>query len=285
MRLRSAIAWAVAFLGTWVVLAYQERTGPTHPVAGSLTTPKGQVRYLLPRSQVIRTDLPVVLPNPVPHGVEAWVRYRRYKSHDPWSVAPLRPGTFSLSRRGRVSVMDGLGARLPGLAERGGKYEYFVYVRDGETSRSITEDKPVVARFRGSVPGPALWGHVLLMFASLVLALRASLGALLGRPERTLIAATVLSLVMGAFVLGPLVQWYAFGVWWSGFPLGTDWTDNKVLVELAVWVAAWLSNRRKEAKGMVVVAGVVTLAVYLIPHSLFGSEYDYTSGVGRGTAG
>jgi hypothetical protein len=29
----------------------------------------------------------------------------------------------------------------------------------------------------------------------------------------------------------------------------------------------------------------VTLVVYFIPHSIFGSEYDFTKGAGRGTTG
>ena len=86
------------------------------------------------------------------------------------------------------------------------------------------------------------------------------------------------------------MQKYAFGVWWSGFPYGYDWTDNKVVVELAAWLLAaarcW-SSRATEAgaRGGGAGAAVVTLAVYFIPHSIFGSEYDYTRGAGHGTAG
>jgi hypothetical protein len=35
----------------------------------------------------------------------------------------------------------------------------------------------------------------------------------------------------------------------------------------------------------VLLATMVTLAVYFIPHSVSGSEYDYTRGTGHGTAG
>jgi len=30
---------------------------------------------------------------------------------------------------------------------------------------------------------------------------------------------------------------------------------------------------------------LVTLAVYFIPHSIFGSQYNYSTGSGRGTTG
>jgi hypothetical protein len=92
--------------------------------------------------------------------------------------------------------------------------------------------------------------------------------------------------LLGGFVLGPIVQWYAFGVWWAGVPYGYDWTDNKVLVELVFWLVALYKNHGTQRSRLwVYVAGVVTLIVYFIPHSVFGSEYDYTTGTGHGTAG
>jgi small-conductance mechanosensitive channel len=131
--------------------------------------------------------------------------------------------------------------------------------------------------------------HILLIFASMTLALRTGLAALTGGAVRGLAWATIASLVAGAFVLGPLVQWYAFGVWWSGVPFGYDWTDNKVLVELVAWLgaAAVILRARdpRRARTAVLAATLVTLAVYFIPHSVFGSEYDYTRGAGHGTAG
>ena len=102
----------------------------------------------------------------------------------------------------------------------------------------------------------------------------------------TVLMQGMLSLLLGGFILGPLVQWYAFGVWWSGVPFGYDWTDNKVLVELIFWILALALNRgNRRDRRSVYLAGIVTLAVYFIPHSIFGSEYDYRTGTGHGTAG
>jgi hypothetical protein len=123
----------------------------------------------------------------------------------------------------------------------------------------------------------------------MTLALRTGLQAIAGGELRGLVWATIGSLVLGAFVLGPIVQKYAFGVWWSGVPFGYDWTDNKVLAELLGWlgaaVAVRVSRNPRTARAAVLVATAVTLAVYFIPHSIFGSEYDYTRGSGHGTAG
>jgi hypothetical protein len=82
------------------------------------------------------------------------------------------------------------------------------------------------------------------------------------------------------------VQWYAFRVWWSGFPLGGDWTDNKVVFELVAWlIAAGFNWGKRRNRWLVMGAGLVTLAVYFIPHSIFGSEYNYGEGQSRGTSG
>jgi hypothetical protein len=282
------LLWVVALAATVACLAFQNRTGPTHPLSGRMETARGPVEYQLLRSEEIGTPLLVSLREPVPAGVTARVRYRRYRSHDGWSELPLVAGTFHFTRRGRAEEVRGVGALLPSLAERAGKYEYVVLVDDGTGVRSVTGERPVLARYKAPVPRSVLLLHILVVFASMTLALRTGLEALRGGPTRGLLRATIASLLLGAFVLGPVVQWYAFGVWWSGVPFGYDWTDNKVLLELAAWVVAALvarSGDARRARRAVLLATAVTLAVYLVPHSIFGSEYDYTRGAGHGTAG
>ena len=73
------------------------------------------------------------------------------------------------------------------------------------------------------------------------------------------------------------MQKYAFGAYWTGFPLGTDLTDNKTLIAMVGWGVAWFMNRKgREGRGWIVLAAVLMLAIYLIPHSVLGSELDYT---------
>jgi hypothetical protein len=239
------------------------------------------------RSEILGNDLPVVLLEPVPPGVTGRVQYRRYKSHDEWSVAPMRQGAFHFERRGRTIPMSGVGATLPALAQRAGKYEYFVEIDDGRGKfASVTGDRPVYARYKGDVPTPALIAHILAIFASMLFATRTVLEAIVDGTYKKLLTATIVSLLAGAFVLGPLIQWYAFGVWWAGVPFGYDWTDNKVLLSLLAWgIAAWMNRGAHRSRMAVYAAGVVTLLVYFIPHSVFGSEYDFRSGKGHGTAG
>ncbi len=82
-------------------------------------------------------------------------------------------------------------------------------------------------------------------------------------------------------ILGPLVQYFAFGDLWTGIPFGWDLTDNKTLIALIFWILAVVMNRKKETPFYTVLAAVVLLLVFSIPHSLFGSELDYSTGQGN----
>ena len=83
-------------------------------------------------------------------------------------------------------------------------------------------------------------------------------------------------LIIGGFILGPIIQHYAFGAFWTGFPFGHDLTDNKVLIAFIFWLAALVAVfKSKRPLRYVVIASVVTFIVFLIPHSLLGSELDY----------
>ena len=279
--------WLVAIAVTGAALMWQDQTGPTYPLRGTVQTAKGAVNFEFLRSETIGTDLKVLLLDPVPAGVTAQVRYRRYTSNDVWRTLPLAKGTFEFSRRGSTTKVAGMGAELPSLKERAGKYEYFVDIDDGSGKPfSVTGDKAILARYKGDVPMMVLAIHILVIFLAMLLAVRTTLEALIDGDYNWMLWATLIAFFLGAFVLGPLVQWYAFRVWWSGFPFGGDWTDNKVVVELLAWVVAVVMNLGKRRNRWVVVgAGLVTLAVYFIPHSIFGSEYSYSGAKSRGTAG
>jgi len=84
-------------------------------------------------------------------------------------------------------------------------------------------------------------------------------------------------------IFGPLVQEYAFGDLWTGFPFGYDLTDNKTLIALIGWLAAlWAMYKSPHPKRWILIAAAVTLVVFVIPHSLFGTELDYSqTPVGR----
>ena len=79
-------------------------------------------------------------------------------------------------------------------------------------------------------------------------------------------------------ILGPLVQLHAFGEAWAGIPFAWDLTDNKTLIAFLFWILAMVMNRKKERPGYVIVASLVILIIYSIPHSMYGSQLDPESG-------
>jgi hypothetical protein len=89
---------------------------------------------------------------------------------------------------------------------------------------------------------------------------------------------TLILLTIGGMIMGPLVQNYAFGEYWTGIPFGWDLTDNKTLIAYIFWIVAVVVNRKKEKPLFVALAALVLLLIFSIPHSLFGSELDYSTG-------
>ncbi|MGC9353451.1 MAG: hypothetical protein ACP5D9_06410, partial [Mariniphaga sp.] len=57
-----------------------------------------------------------------------------------------------------------------------------------------------------------------------------------------------------------------------------DLTDNKTLVAFIFWLLALVINRKKDHPAYTVVAAIVMLIVYSIPHSMFGSQLDPETG-------
>ena len=89
---------------------------------------------------------------------------------------------------------------------------------------------------------------------------------------------TAVFLFVGGIILGPIMQKYAFDAYWTGFPVGKDLTDTKTLIALLAWIVALIAGRGgKPARGWYVAAFVLTLIVFIIPHSVLGSELDYSA--------
>jgi hypothetical protein len=195
------------------------------------------------------------------------VEWRRYPGADAWQREPLRRS------------QDVLQAVIPPephpLMPAAGKLEYRVELAKGD-ARAAFPARPAVTRFKGAVPLGDLIPHVAAMFFGMLFSTRAALAALFGGTTRRWGFATVLLLVVGGFVLGPIVQKLAFGAYWTGIPWGWDLTDNKTLFAGAAWLAAaWQMRRGREGRAAAVVAAVVTLLVFAIPHSVWGSEVKW----------
>ena len=259
--------WLLAIVITLASAVYQRVTGPTYPISGEAELLGSRVFYELLRSHGGPGDQPVTVtvPDTTISGILAW---RRYKADDPWT------------RQRLVRINDKLTGVLPHQPPAG-KIEYHIEVTKNGKRRMIPKDESVVTRFKGVVPRAVLVPHVLLMFLGMLTSTRAGLESL-ARGRRMILYAFLAAafLLVGGMIYGPIVQKYAFSAYWTGFPVGMDLTDNKTLISMVMWVIA-LSAVWKNSKPRwwVFVASVSTLVIFMIPHSLHGSELEYDGGL------
>ncbi len=255
--------WILAVVLTFVIVIYQKATGPTYPVRGEVQIGQGEVDYKLLRSHNTGMDAPVEIAVP-DEQVTGKLTYKRYKSYDEWT-------TIAMERDG-----EKLMAKLP-YQPPAGKIEYKVSLYKNGKEIPLTEE-PVIIRFKGVVPAPVLVPHIFFMFISMLFGMRAGLEAVFkGNDGRFFIGVTLISLFIGGLILGPVVQKFAFGAYWTGWPFGHDMTDNKTAFTFIFWLIAWFVLRKKpENRVWPIVATVVMLIVYIIPHSVLGSEIDHT---------
>jgi hypothetical protein len=255
--------WTLAVIITVVSAVYQRVTGPTYPMSGKALVGSETVRFRLPRSAENVRDCEIALKVMNP-GLTGHVSYKRFKTEDPWTEV-------AFERKG-----DALVAGLP-KQPAAGKLAYRIFLGTGNQKASITGQGPVIIRFKGPVPAAVIILHVIVVFLSMLFGTMAGILALdkKSHPRSYVIRATALFFV-GGFILGPIVQKLAFGVYWSGIPFGTDLTDNKALLSMFAWIAALIAGRKgKPARGWVLAASVIALLINMIPHSLLGSEFKY----------
>ena len=165
-----------------------------------------------------------------------------------------------------------------------GKVEYTIVLHSNSIDYKLNEE-PVIIRFKGAVPMAVLTPHIFFMFISMLFALRVGLELFFRRVDTKYYTGVVLvTLFVGGLILGPIVQKFAFGAYWTGWPFGHDLTDNKTLFVFIFWVIAWFVLRKKpQNRVWPLIAVLAMIAVYSIPHSVLGSEIDHTKDAGQST--
>jgi hypothetical protein len=264
MKFNNIFLWIISFLFTIAIAYYQRTTGPTYPVTGKKEFAGQRIKYKLVRTSGER-DAEIKIKHAGPE-IKGQIRYKRLNTADEWTTVPM-------TRDGENLVVS-----LP-QQPPAGKLVYFVDLTSGDQQITLSED-PTIIRFKGDVPAWALIPHVIIMFTAMMMSTRTGLESLT-RKKKTYPYAwvTIITLFAGGLILGPVVQKYAFGAFWTGWPFGHDLTDNKTLVAFIFWaVAVWRLKKNPHNRTWPVAAMIVLLLVYLIPHSMFGSELDYSSG-------
>jgi hypothetical protein len=256
--MKNYVYWILAIVITLVLSIYQRMTGPTYPQRVTIELNGESYKVKLPRSGVQHDE--IVKLKGVPSDTEAQLHYRRYPTTNDYTTVDF---TWN------DSVWQ---AALP-VQPVAGKLQYYITV-DGKDYQA---NEPVVIRFRNDVPAYILIPHILLMFGAMLFAVYTFLLAVTRKAYRKWLWITVGTLFVGGFILGPLVQHVAFGPWWAGFPYGTDLTDNKTLISFLFFVAALATLKWKYNRWVVALAVLLMVAIFSIPHSAYGSEYDYTT--------
>ncbi len=259
---KSIIYWILSFIITLASAYYQRITGPTYPVDIKKEINGREYKFRFHRSHSGTTDQPVTLVI-ADTTIKATLYWKRYKTNDEWTKV-------SFSR-----ISDTLLSNLPGQPAAG-KLMYNVLISSSGKNIQLMQE-PVIIRFKGEVPTTVLIIHVIVIFAAMLLSTRTGFEAFADKPAlKKYYIWTIGLLIAGGFILGPIVQKYAFDAYWTGFPFGTDLTDNKVLLALVIWlVAGYAVYSGKNIRFWTVTAAVVMLIIFLIPHSMFGSELDY----------
>lgn len=262
--MKSSLFWILALVITLSSAIYQRMTGPTHPTSGSVEFNNGQVDYYFYRTQGGDIDHLVSIKS-LDTTITATLFWKRYKTNDEWTQVKME------------SRNDSLVASLPHQPPAG-KLEYFIKLFNGRDVVNLPEDNTVVIRYKGAVPNIILIVHIIFMFSAMLLSVRTGIEAFRKEPKLLKLTYwTLITLFIGGLIFGPLVQQYAFGALWTGFPFGHDLTDNKTLIIFLGWlVALFMYKKSKYPARWAIAASVLMMAIYLIPHSTLGSEIDYS---------
>lgn len=262
---KKIIFWTLASIITLFTAYYQRTTGPTYPKRFRVLIDSTEFKYSLPRSQNGYSDCQVKIKLADPT-ISGKLVYRRFPTNDPWD-------TLSFSRESESLI-----AWLP-KQPAAGKLQYQVQLYRNDQLLEIVNNEPVTIRFKDNVPAYILIPHIIFIFAAMLLSTLTAFFALGNISSfRFYAGLTLIMFLLGGMILGPFVQKFAFGEYWTGFPYGKDLTDNKALIGFLAWVVAWIGNRKKERKYLVIIAALIVLVISYIPHSARGSELDYNSG-------
>lgn len=251
-----------AFILTILFAIYQRHSGPTYPVIGKIRIDGKELKYKFYRSENYGKDIEIKI-RKIEDGMRGIVLFRKYPTNDEWNIKELN------------SDGDFISTYLPTLPPAGKvEYQLKIYLNNSEI---VIPPKPVILRVKGKVPSFILIPHIIIIFLGLLFTFRMGIKILLKEdPLRDTVVAFLL-LLIGGLILGPIVQKFAFGAFWTGYPFGKDMTDNKTLFAVLSFIPVLLF-RKKSLKTKIILslfAFIVVIVAFSIPHSYKGSEIDW----------
>jgi len=279
-KLKHILFWFLALTITLVAAIYQRATGPTYPKKVQVQFSDQTYQFKLIRSQEIG-DTCFVDIDLQGADIQGKLFYKRLGVNEPWTEEELSPRIiYKKAFFGKGEPKTVLSAVIPEQPEAG-KIQYFIQLQKDEKIQFIAQEQPVVIRFKGAVPWYILAPHIFFMFSAMLLASATAIYYFAKDYDkvRNLGIRTFLALLVGGMFLGPLVQKFAFSEYWTGIPFGWDLTDNKTLIAFIAWSIALAINLKNNKKPILFLfATIVLYLIYSIPHSAFGSEFNYETG-------
>jgi len=267
--MKKFILWSLAILITIFAAVYQRMTGPTYPKRIKITVNNSvhELKLVRTLSLAEKSELRLDLSN---SNITAKLFFKQYRSDGDYQ------STMFIYRDDQKH--PGFFAEVP-QQPVAGKLQYYIEITDLNGTQTYLKDTPVVIRFKGDVPAFVLIPHILLMFIAMLFSTLAGLMAIIKYPAYKKYGLwTLILFIAGGMVLGPVVQYFAFHDFWTGIPFGWDLTDNKTLIALIFWILAIVMNRKRDKPAYTILAAIILLLVFSIPHSLFGSEFNYSTG-------
>lgn len=266
---KTIVLWIISIIIMSGFAVYQRTTGPTYPFSGKIELQGETIKFSLPRTHEGSTDqkIFIIVKNKEINGE---MNYKRHPSHDDWTTTSM------------VRSEDSLIAFIPNQPPAG-KIMYDISLIDSAGNKFKLNEKPVITRFKGVVPNWLLIIHIIFVFSAVIFSTRTALEVLFkGNNYVMLSLITLVLMFFGVVIFGPIMQYYAFGEFWTGWPLKGwlnfgDLTDNKSAIMFLGWLIAYLKiSKNTDKKIWIYIAAIITVATFLIPHSLMGSEIDYT---------
>ena len=260
---RSVLLWIVAFILTVITAVYQRVTGPTYPIHGESKLGNISLKYDLDRSHPGENDHKIRIKTP-DGDIKGVLEFKRYKTDDAWHQQTMK-------------VEDGYLTGILPHQPPAGKLIYRITLTKGENQLVIPDSKAVVIRFKGDVPVFIIIPHVILIFLAMLFSTRTGLEFFNKEPNYKKLAYWTFGLlILGGMIFGPIMQKYAFDAFWTGIPFGIDLTDNKTLIAVIGWIIALVALKKSpHPQRWILFAAILMFVVFMIPHSVLGSELDY----------
>lgn len=280
--MKNFFIWLIAIIITLTAVVYQRMTGPTNPVKTSFNVESTHYSAKFPRSLETlvglnnldkdgKTSQLKVEFEPSQSDISLFVLYRRY------------PGDDSLTT---IEAVYNNGAYIVEMPSQppAGKIIYYPLFVKGDNKVMPENENGIILRFKAPVSATILIPHIFFMFVAMLFSNLVGIFSFFNVSKASKYAlVTIITLIAGGLLFGPLVQKAAFGAYWTGWPFGSDLTDTKTFVAVIVWIAAWLLNYKTKKtinrRYFYAFAAAITLLIYTIPHSTAGSEFNYETGV------